>query len=425
MTPFRHSILGKEYLWLFNIIIIGLLIRLAAVIAFNHAPESDELAYKSMASNLVAGNGIVDNMGNHAMYNVGYPLFVLAPVFYFFGEDIFVVRVFHVLLGGVAIACCYAVVREAGAGRIGRLLAPAIWALYLPASVYTVYLYKENLMVPLMLGVIWCALHLANQSSTKTALGCGALFGLLALTGNAALSLAGPVILALILAPASLKKRLALFLCILLVATVVSTPWAIRNLYIIGAPVLNTNGGFNLYLGNNPAATGWFVSISDTPRGPSWKALRKTGEVQASETLKADAVTWIQAHTTDFLALAFKKAMYFWMPPFHQGKGKMSIAETVVRMMWAFQFVILTAIAIGSLFHKELRNRRLIILWSGIACYTAVHMAFYVIFRYREPIMPLLGVIASLAFEAYYLRMRRVSLPNSVEKEAWVMPPGK
>ena len=30
-------------------------------------------------------------------------------------------------------------------------------------------------------------------------------------------------------------------------------------------------------------------------------------------------------------------------------------------------------------------------------------MLFYVIFRYREPIMPILGVLAALAIEAYFL----------------------
>ncbi|HZE11446.1 MAG TPA: hypothetical protein VE034_07675, partial [Burkholderiales bacterium] len=60
------------------------------------------------------------------------------------------------------------------------------------------------------------------------------------------------------------------------------------------------------------------------------------------------------------------------------------------------------AAALGSLFFASLRNRTLAVLWLGIACYTAVHMLFYVIFRYREPIMPLLGVIAALAVEALW-----------------------
>ena len=262
----------RDWLWLALSICAGFALRAAAIAGFKHVPESDELAYMSMALNLVSGNGIVDGMGNHAMYNVGYPLFILSPVFFFFGEELLVARLFNMLLGGVAIILSYLVAKEAGAGRLGRLMAAAIWAVYLPASVYGVYLLKENLMIPLMLGVVWCALRLVRLPSKRVAVGCGALFGLLALTGNAALSLIAVAALALVLSPSVISQRVTLAMLILAVAAVVSAPWMIRNMHVLGAPVLNTNGGFNLYLGNNPAATGMFVSISETPRGSTWKA---------------------------------------------------------------------------------------------------------------------------------------------------------
>jgi 4-amino-4-deoxy-L-arabinose transferase-like glycosyltransferase len=401
----RASNAYPNWLWLAFIIAAGVILRAAAIAVFSHTPESDELAYMSMAFNLVNGNVIVDNVGNYAMYNVGYPLFVLAPVFALFGEDILIARIFNLFLGGVSIALCYAVAKEAGAGRVGRLLAASIWALYLPASVYGVYLAKENLMVPLMLGVLWCALVLGRRPSAKVAVSCGVLFGLIALTGNAGLSLVGAVIFALVVMPASIHQRAIFLLLVLTVATVVCVPWIVRNMQVVGTPVLNTNGGFNLYLGNNPTATGMFVSIADTPRGPTWQALRETGEVQASETLKVEAISWIKEHPTDFFTLALKKAAYFWMPPVHEGKGKTSTTETFIRALWVIQFFVLVVAATGSLTLPSLRTRRLVILWLAIACYTAVHMLFYVIFRYREPIMPLLGVIASLTIEALLIKM--------------------
>lgn len=393
-----------DYLWLALIVLAGLLLRAAAIAGLSHTPESDEHAYISMALSLVKGNGIVDSMGNHAMYNVGYPLFIVAPVFAIFGEDFLAVRICNLVLGGIAIVLCYAVANEARAGRVGRLLAAAIWALYLPASVYGVYLLKENLMIPLMLGVMWCALRLAKEPSSNVAMGCGALLGFLALTANAALSLACTVMVALILSPASVRQRMTLSILTLAVAVAVSAPWMVRNMQVIGAPVLNSNGGFNLYLGNNPAATGMFVSIADTPRGPTWEALRKLGEIRAAETLKMEAIAWIRAHPAEFLTLALKKAAYFWKPPFHTGKGQASTAETTVRFIWAVQFLVLVAAAIGSFTFTNLRNRQMAILWLALISYTAVHMLFYVIFRYREPIMPMLGIIAALALESYLMK---------------------
>jgi cytochrome bd-type quinol oxidase subunit 2 len=187
----------------------------------------------------------------------------------------------------------------------------------------------------------------------------------------------------------------------LVVAFMISSPWLIRNINVIGAPVLNTNGGFNLYLGNNPAATGWFVSIADTPRGSTWEELRKTGEVRASEILKQEAISWAKAHPTEFVTLALKKAAYFWMPPIHEGKGEQSSAEKLVRLLWAVQFLVITAAALATLLIRRLRNRQLAILWLAVATYTSAHMLFYVAFRYREPIMPILVVMAALSLEAF------------------------
>lgn len=410
----KTRLISQETIGLLVIIAVGLIIRGVVISVFSHAPESDELAYHSMALNLITGNGIVDSMGNHAMYNVGYPLFILAPLFTLFGEDILIVRFVHGVLGGLSIVLCYAIAKEAGAGKTGRLLAAAMWAFYLPASIYTVYLNKEILMIPLMLGVIWCALRLAKEPTTLTAIVCGVLFGLLALTGNSALSLAAPVILVLVFTSANLARKVSLFLVILLSAVLIATPWVIRNIQVLGAPLLNTNSGINLYLGNNSAATGMFVSIIDTPRGPSWKELHKEGEVKASEILKEEAMAWIKEHPSEFVTLAFKKLAYFWMPPFHKGTEQASGTETIVRILWAIQFFILVIAAIGGVFISRLRSRHMAILWFSIACYTAVHMLFYVIFRYRLPIMPLVCVLAAFSVEYLILRWKSTPLHSKV-----------
>jgi len=406
---------SRDWPWLALVLFSGLCLRVLAIAVFPHVPESDELAYQSMALNLVNGNGILEN-GNRAFYNAGYPLFVLAPVFYFFGENLFAARVANLLLGGVSILLCYFVAKEAGAGRMGRILAATLWALYLPTGIYGVYLAKENLMVPLMLGVLWCSLRLLTVPSVKVAVACGVLFGFLALTGNAALSLAGAVVVALVSAPVSVKRRLVTLCVVLGAALIVSFPWMLRNLHVIGAPVMNTNGGFNLYLGNNPAATGLFVSIADTPRGATWHDLKRTsGELAATEILKKEAVTWIKDHPKEFFELSVKKGVFFWTPPFHEGKGgNQSRTESLVRIAWLIQFVVMVAAAVCSVFVPTFRNRKLLLLWTAIACYTAVHMLFYVIFRYREPIMPIVGLLAALSVEEFFLAKAKSNTKSSI-----------
>ncbi len=386
---------------------IGLALRIGAICFFKHSPESDELAYQSMAIHLVRSNIIVDHLGNYAMYNVGYPLFVLAPIYFIFGETLLGVQLANLFLGGLAILLCYQIAKEAGAGQVGRLLASAIWALYLPASVYAVYLFKENLMVPLMLGVVWCALRMARKPTLMVVLICGILFGLLALSGNAALSIVPIVAVAILYSPLNWPHRAVTGFLIMAIASAVSTPWLIRNARVLGVPILNTNGGFNLYLGNNPAATGKFISIADTPRGSTWQTLREIGEVQASATLGQEAKSWIKANPIPFSQLALKKAVYFWAPPLHQGQGTPSFLESLVRSLWAIQYLLLLVAALATVLLQSLRSKSTILLWIAIVCYSGVHMLFYVVFRYREPIMPYVGILAALAMESWISRRWR------------------
>ena len=83
-----QSITLSESRCLVVIALTGFVLRVVTVFAFHAQPESDYLAYRAMAVNLIEGRGIIDNMGNYAMYNVGYPLFILAPVFGLFGNNL-------------------------------------------------------------------------------------------------------------------------------------------------------------------------------------------------------------------------------------------------------------------------------------------------------------------------------------------------
>lgn len=387
------------------IVAVGLTLRFLAVLFVAHSPVSDELVYRSMALNLISGQGIIDQMGNYALYNVGYPLFVLTPGFLIAGDNLLLVQIMNILLGGIAIILCYGIAKESGAGKTGRVLAAAFWALYIPASVYAVYLAKENLMIPLMLLVLWFSLRLIRSPSYLMAAGCGVCLGFLALTGNSGLVLIFVVTLAVFFSKVEFAKKLTLGLLIIFFMLAITSPWVIRNWSVLGSPVLNTNFGFNLYLGNNSSATGEFVSITDTPQGGVWDELRSKGEIVASEALRNEALAWINENPEKFVDLAWKKAGYFWMPPVHQGEGEQSNVEALARTIWVIQFFLLVGATAGTVFCSKLRqNNAVKMMWLAVVGYTMVHMLFYVIVRYREPIMPFLCVLAALAIESVFIR---------------------
>ncbi len=404
LAAMRRLACAHETRLLWLLLLAAALLRLGAVLALKVQPVSDYASYQAMALNLLQGRGLVDDMGNLAFYNAGYPLLVLAPAFALSGGSLFAAQLANVLLGVLSVGLVHGLARQAGAGAGARLLAAALWAVYLPSAVYGVYLAKENLMTPLMLGLMWCTLHAAQAPAARPRLFAlaGLLIGLIALCGNAGLALLAAAPVALLLAPMGWPQRGSAAVLTLLVAALVVAPWMLRNQQRLGAPVLNTNGGFNLYLGNNPAADGMFVSIADTPRGPSWHALRAQGEVQAAEVLKQEALAWIRAHPQRFAELGARKLLAFWTPPLHAGQGQASAAETLLRRLWLLQFVVLVAAAlIGAVLY---RHRGAGLLWLGLVSYSAVHMLFYVIYRYREPVMPLLAVLAALGAQALWRR---------------------
>lgn len=406
------------------ILLVALCLRVLTVISLNLTPESDYAGYQSMAQNFISGGGMTDGV-NMAFLSAGYPLLILAPVFTVSGSSILAAQLANALLGTVSVLLCYMVTRQAGAGRLGGLIAASLFALYIPSWVYAEYLAKENLMTPLMLAVIWCALRFMQHSLLSTAMLCGVLFGLLSLVGNAALSIAGSVVLALLFASEKPACKIKCSFVILILSMITASPWIVRNYLVVGAPVVNSNSGFNLYIGNNPSADGLFVSIKDTPMGPEWESLRKEkGEIGASRVLGQLALEWIKEHPLDAIKLGVKKAILFWTPPVHEGKGEQSRSESLVRAAWLAQFLVLTICAVSGLSFKALRNRTTLILWAAVMGYTAIHMLFYVVFRYREPLMPFLCVLCALAIEQAWKRYGFKNLFRSYSPDAENCQPG-
>lgn len=396
-----------ENLGLLAILMVAAVLRISAVFLFPHQPASDELAYLAMAENYLAGRGLVDSLGNLAFYNAGYPLFILIPVAHIFDDLVIGARFANVALGLGVVALCYLIARTIGLGVWGRLSAAAIYAVYLPAGVYSVYVAKEGLLTLLMLLLVYFTIKLSRRIKISHSLLAAFVVAGIALVGNAGLSLLVSLIVGVCLSNAAHMRRVCALVTICAVSVILLTPWIQRNQILVGAPVLNTNGGFNFYLGNNSNATGYFMSVADTPIGPEWKKMRaELGEVQASSSLRGMAIGWIVSNPFQFVELMFKKAVYFWWPPLHDGEGGGGGIEKIVRILWLIQFLVMVVLAIRSLFIAWPSDKDKLLFWLMLLAYTGVHMLFYVIYRYREPIMPVVAVCAAVSLEAL-LRHRR------------------
>ena len=384
------------------LVLLAFAIRIAAWLALRQPLESDGLSYFTLAANMAAGHLPTDNLGQHAFDSIGYPA-LLAPFFALFGADMATGFAVNLLLAGVSMALVWTIARQCGFGRTGAQLAAAGYALWLPGIWNATMLARENLSTPLLLATAALALALLEQghnpkTRARLALAAGAVWGAALLAGTSSLPIIAAPALALVLTcrqqlPALVRPLLALGLG----AALVMAPWGWATRQMFGQPVLTTNTGFNLYIGNNPAATGRFISIADTPAGAGWHSLRQqAGEVDASNQLGRAALAYMQHNPGHTLALSMRKLVLFWMPNL-PGRNDFVTNRTValVRIGEVSQYLLLVTLGGYALITRALAGRRRAVLAAMIGGFWLLHGIAYIIPRYRDPIMPIFIILAA------------------------------
>ncbi len=407
--------MNNEKKFLLIILAVGALTRFSAIVVLNIEPTSDYMAYMKMATSMLNTGVMVDDSGNKAFYSSGYPLF-LVPFFAVFGNTPEVAQFVNAVLGVVSILLVYLCSKQIMHNWKWAMIPAILWSTYPPAILYTEYIAKENLMVPLLLFQTFILLFFINsEHRIKLSVLLGGVFGAELLVGPAVILTAlliGLVISGFKLKPSIKKFRLGSVFAFVLGCVLVLAPWLSYTNDQLGRPILNNNGGFNLYLGNNPNAKVGFVGIQDTPMGKQWYALRKEkGEVESFAILKKKAINYIFENPLKTAWMSMAKITYFWFPPIHEGKGgNQSSLETLIRIVWLFYYIAIISTALLSLaFYNKFKQSHFIIL-ATIVLYCIIHAAAYIIFRYRVPVMPFLCILAVSGVHFLYLMWQKIQI---------------
>lgn len=384
--------------------------RIALMLAAPVPPQSDALAYLSMAQHLAAGQAMQDHWGQYVFYSAGYPL-VLGSLFAIIGASLTAALAVNLLLAMATLGLLLLIVRQVGGGALAQALAGLGYALWIPAAYGTGLIQRENLSTPLLLVTVAAILALVAQRRVMWAAAWGGAsfgLGLIAGASGALVGLLFPLALIRLWRGAgfAMAFRAATLAALALMLTL--GPWLAYTHAQVGAPVLNSNSGFNLYLGNNPAATGAYVGIEDTPMGPQWHAyLAARGEVAAAQGLQAQAMRWVGDHPGAAARLAVTKLALFWQPNVPDAADS-AANPAIVALRWidVTQFLIVVLLAgAGALL---CRRQHPLIGWliGAIGLFWLLHAAAYVMPRYREPVMPLLLILAALALSSLAQRWR-------------------
>jgi 4-amino-4-deoxy-L-arabinose transferase-like glycosyltransferase len=292
-------------------------------------------------------------------------------------------------------------------GTIG-LIAGALMAIS-PSEITFVTIYASELPFTLLIlsGVTaWFSLRLSNFSRAILA---GLAFG--AATYFRSIALLLPLVLWFTAVPnwQKLRAELPIALLSLFMTFVAIAPWSMRNTEVFGHFVpISTSEGANLWIGNNPDATGFFMGLPQTtPRSSEYEQNKVLSEYEQNKVLGERAKQYIFAEPGVFVLRLIKKVALL-----HTGETtsitwnaeaiKSRFGENAVfplKLLTQGYWTVTLLFALGGIaaFAKargimHTLTEPMVLIWIY---FTAIYSIYFVADRYHFPSRPFISVLAA------------------------------
>jgi hypothetical protein len=308
------SVVNKNRLLIIAISFIALF-SLAHSFYYKIRVSVDALAYDQTGWNIVRGNGYVEDARNAATperdnaiarVGPGYQFF-LALVYFLFGHTIWVVWVAQAILRAVTAYLVYRIAQklfqEEASHEYIALLAVFLYGFMPDLVILNSMLFTETIAIFLLAFSIFLLFRYCEAPSVMRATGLMITLTLAFLTRTTFI-LFIPAIFIIF----AFQKRWAHLLISISIIAVIVAPWVLYNKKIFGEIIFtNAVGGYDLWVGNNPDATGGFV------KSPAIQAVRdKNHIVQLSKIGIQRYQEFLLTQPGAFILLQARKAsMYF------------------------------------------------------------------------------------------------------------------
>jgi hypothetical protein len=385
--------------WSSPVLIMGaaLLARLAWAALVPVVPVSDGVVYDAFARSIAAGRGYAFPDGTLTVYWPVGTSAVYALLYALFGARTWVIPVFQALLGAAIVGLTWRLARQAFGRGVATLAAwlTAAWPVLIE---FTTVLASELLFLFLILTAlnVWISRRPAF-----------ALRMILWGASIAAASYVRPTALPLLLVYPVVQwlvdrdRRALIRACAVagVTAALLFAPWSYRSLVQFDRFVLvSANGGVNLWMGNNPAASGGYMDLPAT-QFPT--------EADRDHYYGRTALRFICSHPANYLRLALRRTLItydresigvVWNERGLRAVCGPATALNLKRLSTAYWWLLLVLGSIGVVL--ALRQRALAQLWPLLAAlgYFAVFPILTVAMdRYHLPIDPLLAIFAAYA----------------------------
>jgi 4-amino-4-deoxy-L-arabinose transferase-like glycosyltransferase len=251
---------------------LALVVRLAAARVVGDARVPWSYEYEEIARNLLTTGHYAWNFyGLTPTQPTAFipPLYPLLLAFAGWLRVTWALQAIQILLSLGTVVAVYGLSLSLRAREEEALTAGLLTAIYPPLASYAVTVSTVTLEALFLVLGSWLLVLAGRRLSLASAVGSGAALAAAGLTRSTWLTLLPLAFLwvAWYPAAASLRRRLALGLLVLLGAALVCLPWAAYNSHTFGVwSVSSTNGGLNFWIGNNPQATGEYVFPTEVDR---------------------------------------------------------------------------------------------------------------------------------------------------------------
>jgi 4-amino-4-deoxy-L-arabinose transferase-like glycosyltransferase len=295
-VPNRYRLLG--------VLALAFILRTVWGIVIPVVPISDAQAYDILALNLSQHSiyGFTPSepsafwpVGTAAAYGVLYAIF---------GHSYAAVVIFNIVVG-VAIVGLTMMVVDRWFGEATSFVAGLLVAVWPTLIQFTTIIASELIFAALVLAVV--ALVLAREDigwrrAVLIDVACGVLMALAAYVRPIALLfplLFGFIVL---IRNGGFRRVFAFAAVTAMTMTILIAPWTLRNKAVLGAAaIVSTNGGVNLWMGNNPNTTGEYQPVPER--------LAHLSEAERDRRLKDEATAYIKEEPVAFIARTFVKAL--------------------------------------------------------------------------------------------------------------------
>lgn len=364
----------------------------------------------------------------------GYPYF-LAAAYKVLGGGYLGPRALQMLLGLLNVGLAFVLGRKLFDAATGLVFA-GMMAVYWSFIYFEAEFLEPVLLVTLGLAALWQLVSWRQAPRPWRAAVAGFCLGLYALTRP-------NILIFVVIAPLWMlwvmrRNRAARpfqwrdAALLALVAAAIILAATARNVLRARDPVLIcSNGGINLYIGNNPSANGIFVEPPELRPFRSvydWPALVRKLETEAGRPLKHSDVSSLLARAAArfawrypwrTLALAWRKTLLFW-GPVEIGNNKEDHFErrfspVLRRLPGNFTAALALALAgLGLCFRRPAgpecpgADKREPVLLVALFVFSMFlsYMPFFVAGRFRVPVIPMLLLFASFALTTWWRMVR-------------------